>query len=116
MALRKKTFSKKRAEKFYVSEEYLCYKFHCYAVGCDSFLELDVLVEEHADDYDIDLNDNRDCVVSAFGVYEGGDLNGCICKSKTDALNIALTHGWEEGDTGVQRGHIYCPKHKKAAQ
>lgn len=110
-------FHKGTVSQLQVMEEtYTSYKFHCDAVGCDSFLELDVPNERDADGYDIDLGGNHAWVVSVAGVYEGHGLTDNICESETDALHIALTHGWEEGDVGIQRGHIYCPKHKKAAQ
>lgn len=116
MGFHKETVSQRHAMEFDVHETYTNYEFHCDAVGCDSMLELDVLEERCADDYDIDLDGNTGCVESASGDYEGDSLTGCICGSARDALRIALTHGWDEGDVGIQRGHIYCPKHKEVAR
>jgi hypothetical protein len=29
------------------------------------------------------------------------------------AIQTALQHGWQEGNKGIQRGHLYCPTHNE---
>lgn len=29
------------------------------------------------------------------------------------AIQTALQYGWQEGNKGIQRGHLYCPTHNE---
>ncbi|NMM98107.1 hypothetical protein [Bifidobacterium olomucense] len=52
-------------------------------------------------------------VVAITGIWwSDGELYWRCC-DVLDAVDYAVDQGWQEGTTGIQRGHIYCPKHKE---
>lgn len=72
------------------------WEIHCDAIGCNASLEF----RENQDTGDI----------TADGDYTGDMDNEWLNIHDTNtAIQTALQHGWQEGNKGIQRGHLYCP-------
>lgn len=72
------------------------WEIRCDAIGCNNSLE---------------FRENRDTGdITADGDYTGDMDNGWLNIHDTNtAIQTALQHGWQEGNKGIQRGHLYCP-------
>lgn len=72
------------------------YSFTCDAVGCDECCEL--IVDDGTDELAC-INDEESPFLSPINCMD-------------DARDFLLDECcWQEGTQGVQRGHLYCPKH-----
>ena len=72
------------------------YSFTCDAVGCHGSCE--VAVSDDTDEV-IRVND------------EEPTFNMPVIDMDGAREYLLVECGWEEGTQGVQRGHLYCPKH-----
>lgn len=72
------------------------YSFTCDAVGCHGSCELVV-----SDDTDEVIRVNDEEPTFDMPVMDMDDARECLLDEC----------GWQEGTQGVQRGHLYCPKH-----
>lgn len=75
------------------------WEIHCDAIGCNNSLE---------------FRENRDTGdITADGDYTGPDMDTewLNIHDTNTAIKTALQHGWQEGNKGIQRGHLYCPTH-----
>ena len=73
---------------------------HCDAIGCNASLEF----RENQDTGDI----------TADGDYTGDmDTEWLNIHDTNTAIQTALQHGWQEGNKGIQRSHLYCPRHNE---
>lgn len=88
------------------------YSLACDAWGCGAWLRLTVADEPgfgqepgtilHVEGVPIPWEDDGD-----------GEAISCV----DDAIRYATKEqGWQEGEWGVQRGHLYCPKHRREEQ
>ena len=77
------------------------WEIHCDANGCNNSLEF----RENQDTGDI----------TADGDYTGPDMDNewLNIHDTNTAIQTALQHGWQEGNKGNQRGHLYCPTHNE---
>ncbi|NEG55421.1 hypothetical protein GFD21_06505 [Bifidobacterium sp. SMA15] len=76
------------------------YQVKCDAVNCgEEFL---IIVDR--------LRGNE--VVAVTDGWSDGELYWG-CSGVQDAVDCAVDCGWQEGTKGIQRGHIYCPRHKE---
>lgn len=74
------------------------WEIRCDAIGCNNSLEF----RENQDTGDI----------TADGDYTGDMDNEWLNIHDTNtAIQTALQHGWQEGNKGIQRSHLYCPTH-----
>ena len=73
------------------------WEIHCDAIGCNDSLE---------------FRENRDTGdITADGDYTGDMDNEWLNIHDTNtAIQTALQHGWQEGNKGIQRSHLYCPQ------
>ena len=77
------------------------WEIHCDAIGCNNSLE---------------FRENRDTGdITADGDYTGPDMDTewLDVHDTNTAIQTALQHGWQEGNKGIQRSHIYCPTHNE---
>lgn len=72
------------------------WEIHCDAIGCNNSLE---------------FRENRDTGdITADGDYTGDmDTEWLNIHDTNTAIQTALQYGWQEGNKGIQRGHLYCP-------
>lgn len=77
------------------------WEIRCDAIGCNNSLEF----RENQDTGDI----------TADGDYTGPDMDAewLDVHDANTAIQTALQHGWQEGNKGIQRGHLYCPTHNE---
>ena len=68
-------------------------------------------IEEHVWEF----RENQDTGdITADGDYTGDMDNEWLNIHDTNtAIQTALQHGWQEGNKGIQRGHLYCPTHNE---
>ena len=77
------------------------WEIRCDAVGCNNSLE---------------FRENRDTGdITADGDYTGPDMDTewLNIHDTNTAIQTALQHGWQEGNKGIQRSHLYCPTHNE---
>lgn len=77
------------------------WEIRCDAIGCNASLE---------------FRENRDTGdITADGDYTGPDMDTerLDVHDTNTAIQTALQHGWQEGNKGIQRGHLYCPRHNE---
>ena len=53
----------------------------------------------------IDLTQQALNALASSGLGNDSDTN--------TAIQTALQHGWQEGNKGIQRSHLYCPTHNE---
>lgn len=77
------------------------YSFTCDADGCYEYCDL--AVSDETDEL-VRVNDEEPTFdMPITGMDDARDYLTDEC-------------GWQEGDTGVRRGHLYCPKHAREAE
>ena len=80
------------------------YSFTCDAVGCHGSCELAV-------------SDDTDEVVRVNDEEPMFDMSSMPVTDMDDArLFLTDECGWQEGTQGIQRGHLYCPKHAREVE
>lgn len=113
MGCSRETFRETKTMPVHIHETHTVYTVVCDAVGCCNRIEITTLDERYAEEDGFDFDGDVGFIDSIEGVYEGEPPKGAWCDSTEDALHIALENGWQEGTTGVQYGHTYCPEHKE---
>lgn len=78
------------------------YSIQCDAVGCDH--EVLVIADRLY----------KNTVICITGDDTDMEELYWRCDNVQDAVDYAVDAlGWQEGRIGIQRGHVYCPKHKE---
>lgn len=84
--------------------EVIVHEFVCDATGCTTYLKF------------VTSDEDGDLLIQAVTNYgEELDLpdDATYIMTEDDAITVAVEHyRWQEGTCGVQRGHLYCPKHR----
>ncbi|KAA8828661.1 hypothetical protein [Bifidobacterium tissieri] len=79
------------------------HEFVCDAMGCNTYLRLVTSDEDYDRLIQATMNTRLDLDPPDDGTY---------IRTEDDARTVAVEHyQWQEGTVGVQRDHLYCPRH-----